>query len=105
MMALVAQHTDEFGGERIVEQLDDVFTPRTVARGDGAVVERALCCVERTFIQHQAIDRQRGHVFGFTNTHGILLRNRVCVQLLTAPMPSNASSTTTTNSTRNTMKR
>jgi len=42
VVALVAQGADDLGGQRVVEQADDVLAPRSVARRDGAFLEAAL---------------------------------------------------------------
>ena len=50
VVALVAKRADDLGGERAVEQRDDVLAPRSVARRDGALLEAAFGGVERGFV-------------------------------------------------------
>jgi len=39
VVALVAQHTDDLGGERFVEQLEDGITIRAITLGDRALLD------------------------------------------------------------------
>ena len=64
MVALVAQYANQLGGQRVVEQIDDVLAPGAVMGCDGAAVEVALGGVERRRVQRQAVALGHGEGLG-----------------------------------------
>ena len=75
VVALVAHHADQLGGQCAVEQRHDVVAPRAIARRHCALVERTLGRVQAALVQHQALllgQRQRRDLAGFFfGTHGV----------------------------------
>src|SRR5262245_56227906 len=55
VVALVAQDADEFGCQRIVEQLHDVLAPRAETRRDGTFIETRRCGVDCVLVKNEAL--------------------------------------------------
>ena len=53
VMALVAHHAHQLGGQRVIEQLDDVLAPGPEMRGHGAIVQAALGSLQGLGVQRQ----------------------------------------------------
>ena len=52
VVPLVAQHADQLGRQRVVQELQDVVAPRSVARRDSALVEIACGRTQRLLVEH-----------------------------------------------------
>ncbi|MNR45720.1 hypothetical protein D3C85_1646010 [compost metagenome] len=62
VVALVAQHADPLGGQRIVEQADDFLAPGAEMRRHGAGVQVAFRGLDAGLVQRQAFAPDRAGV-------------------------------------------
>jgi hypothetical protein len=97
VMALVPHDADELCRQRVVQQLDDVFAPRAVARRHGTLVERLLGGFELAVVEHELFTLrgvlglvQLARIAGVLLHLHVLLLERIR-DWPTAPIPSGAS--------------
>ena len=81
MVALVTQDAHPFRGQRIVQQLDDVFTVGTEVRHHRPFVQAALGSIQALLIQGQLgrfCFRHRGFLYGHLLWAGVWCLHTVC---------------------------